>query len=96
MATIRQDQVTEATIRKQLISGELEKVLLKAAEVARVDIVRVFPAASSSGRDGIDRTGSTRHDNGNAADLQLLNVEGGHEHALDFTNPDELPTIELL
>jgi muramidase (phage lysozyme) len=91
MATIRQDQVTQAAIRKQLISAKLEQVLLKAAEDARVDVVRVISGGqSASGRDGVDRTGSTRHDNGNAADLELLK-DG---RALNFENLAERPIFE--
>lgn len=91
---VSQSQGDVASIRKQPISPQLESVLSKAAEHAgvRVDVV-------SGGQPGIGsggpRTGSTRHDHGNAADLNLYarNADGS-ERLLDFTNKSDLPTVK--
>ena len=60
-------------IRDRPICDELRTVLLKAADAAGVDVVYV----TSGGQPGTSggRVGSTRHDGGRAADLQLI-VDG--------------------
>lgn len=67
---VYEDQMREAEVRKLPISQQLRSVLERAAAAAGVD-VRVKsggqPAAGSGGK----RIGSTRHDEGNAADLDL-------------------------
>src|SRR4051794_40609959 len=75
-------------IRDRPITEKLKRVLLRAAEAAGIDTVLVTSGGQpgSTGR----RTGSTRHDGGNAADLQLLK----HGRALDFTNPGDRRIIE--
>ena len=40
------------------------------------------------------RTGSVRHDGGNAADLKLFVTENGKKRYLDFTNPSDKPYFE--
>jgi hypothetical protein len=66
--------------RDKPIVGELERILDQAAIAAGVDRVWVY----SGGQPGTTgrRTGSTRHDGGRAADLQLI-VDG---RRLSFTN----------
>jgi len=88
MAILREDQMNVAETRKEPISDELKTVLLRAAEDAGVDFVRVISGGQPSS--GPNRVGSTRHDNGNAADLELLKGE----HTLDFTKPAETPIFE--
>ena len=45
------------------------------------------PAVSRRKGQGWPRTGSTRHDQGGAADLTLTDVKDGH--TLDMTNPQD-------
>lgn len=76
-------------IRSRPISAALERMLNSAASSAGVD-VHVYsggqPAKGSGGR----RTGSTRHDLGNAADLTLT-MDG---RTLREDNPKDLPFIQ--
>jgi hypothetical protein len=65
-----EDQMKEAEVRKQPISSQLKSVLSRAAEAAGVD-VRVKSGGQPSAEEGGKRVGSTRHDKGNAADLDL-------------------------
>jgi hypothetical protein len=86
VATIRED--TARATRHLPITQQLRDILSKAADAAGIDLVRV----TSGGQPpiGPDRTGSHRHDNGNAADLELWR-DG---RALNFTRPDEKPIVE--
>jgi hypothetical protein len=69
------------TIRNQPLAPNLVQALNQAAQAAGITQIRV----TSGGQDatGENRTGSTRHDHGNAGDIQLV-VNG---RVLDFTNP---------
>lgn len=58
-------------IRTLPISNNLKKILLLAAQEARVDKIRVTSGGQCAKGTCSKRTGSTRHDLGNAADLQL-------------------------
>lgn len=76
----------QGKIRDKPISDNLSDVLNYAGSQSGIDKVEV----TSGGQDAIGtrrgkRTGSTRHDNGNAADLVLW--RGGKK--LDFNNPDD-------
>ncbi len=85
-------QVIEATkgkIRDLPIQTKLRDILEDAGAVAGVDVVRVTSGGQAAKGSGGKRTGSTRHDNGNAADLQL--EKGGK--VLDFTIAAERATI---
>jgi uncharacterized protein YgiM (DUF1202 family) len=75
-------------IRNKPIAKKLDRLLLRAADAAAIETVQV----TSGGQPGTHgrRTGSTRHDNGNAADLKLL--KGGR--ALNFTLSNDRPTVE--
>jgi len=75
-------------IRDQRISDKLRRVLLSAAAAAGIDTVRVTSGGQpgSTGR----RVGSTRHDHGNAADLEL--VRNGR--VLNFTDPSDRRIVE--
>jgi muramidase (phage lysozyme) len=75
-------------IRDKPIAQELELVLRRAADSAGVDTVFI----TSGGQPGTSgkRTGSTRHDGGRAADLQL--IKDGHP--LTFTDENADPIIE--
>lgn len=60
-----------AGIRKKPINEELRRVLRRAASEAGVEVV-VYSGGQSPAGSGGPRTGSTRHDHGNAADLYLV------------------------
>lgn len=59
-------------IRNKPITEELKTVLRKAAEAAGIDTVRITSGGQDALGEGTRRTGSTRHDRGRAADLQLV------------------------
>jgi peptidoglycan hydrolase-like protein with peptidoglycan-binding domain len=79
---------TKGKIRDRPIAPDLRKVLLQAAEETDIDTVLVTSGGQpgSSGRS----TGSTRHNQGRAADLQLQK-DG---RSLDFTNSSDRQIIE--
>lgn len=87
MATVDQSLLLGKT-RDRPIGQKLTRVLVGAADAAGVDTVMVT-SGSQPGTHG-RRTGSTRHDNGRAADLHL--VKGGR--ALTFTDHNGGPIIE--
>lgn len=69
---VNEEQGSRAAIRKQPINDKLKQVLEKAAAAAQVDVV-VHSGGQPSKESGKGpRTGSTRHDDGNAADLYLM------------------------
>ena len=86
---IYEDQMREAEVRRLPISQQLRSVLERAASEAGVD-VRVKsggqPAAGSGGK----RIGSTRHDEGNAADLDLYIGN----RRLSPNNPEDLAAFK--
>jgi peptidoglycan hydrolase-like protein with peptidoglycan-binding domain len=86
MAVIIED--TKGKIRDRPIAPELREVLLRAAEATGIDTVLVTSGGQpgSSGRS----TGSTRHNQGRAADLQLQ--KGGR--SLDFANSADRGIVE--
>jgi peptidoglycan hydrolase-like protein with peptidoglycan-binding domain len=86
MSVIVED--TKGKIRDRPIAPELREILLRAAEAADIDVVRVTSGGQpgSSGRS----TGSTRHNQGRAADLQLQKGE----RSLDFTNLNDRQIVE--
>ena len=65
-------EATKGKIRDKPINGKLKRVLLNAAEATAVDVVVVISGGQAPKGSGGKRIGSTRHDNGNAADLQLV------------------------
>jgi hypothetical protein len=87
MATIDESALTAAKIRDMPISAALRRVLLTAAHEAGVDIVRITSGGQPGSRG--QRTGSNRHDGGNAADLELV----ARGQTLDFTRAGDLDTI---
>src|SRR5712675_151004 len=76
-------------IRNKPISAELKDVLDAAAQAAGVDTVRINSGGQDALGEGTRRTGSTRHDRGRAADLQLV-VSGT---TLTFTDESAHPVI---
>ncbi|HRJ69576.1 MAG TPA: peptidoglycan-binding protein [Beijerinckiaceae bacterium] len=87
MALVDQSGIV-GKVRDRRISIELERLLERAAEAAGVDVVRV----TSGGQPGTTgkSVGSTRHNGGRAADLQLV-VDG---RTLEFTDEDGGDTVE--
>ena len=82
-----EDQMAEAQVRKLPVSPKLKGVLETAAMDAGVD-VRVKSGGQPSS--GPNRVGSTRHDDGNAADLDLY--IGNRK--LSPNNPEDLPIFK--
>ena len=81
-------EATKGKIRDQPIAPELAAVLMGAAEAAGIDTVLVTSGGQpgSTGRS----VGSTRHNHGRAADLELQ--IGGS--SLDFTDAGDRRTVE--
>lgn len=65
-------EATKGKIRDLPISGELRALLLQAAELSGVETVKVTSGGQCRKGTCARRTGSERHDAGQAADLELL------------------------
>lgn len=63
---------TAGKTRNKPIQAQLKAVLIAAAKAAGVDTISVTSGGQDKKGEGTRRTGSTRHDGGAAADLQLL------------------------
>lgn len=90
MARVQERQAELAQTRKLPIAASLKAILETAAEVANVDVVVTSGGQGRKGS-GLPRIGSERHDDGNAADLELhrdgkaLSFETGERVAfIDF------------
>lgn len=70
MARVKERQAQLASIRRQPLSAKLSALLETAAAQAGIDEVHVFSGGQPKAP-GKPRTGSARHDNGNAADVDL-------------------------
>ncbi len=87
---VTQSQVGSSKIRNQPIASDLNSILAQAGAAAGVNVNVTSggqPAKGSGGR----RTGSTRHDNGHAADVQLSLANG---RVLSLNNPADVPIIQ--
>jgi hypothetical protein len=71
--------------RNQPLSPDIAREFELAAQAAGIDEIRVTSGGQPSS--GPNRTGSHRHDEGGAGDIQL--VKDGR--VLDFTDPNDLP-----
>lgn len=89
MAEVIED--TKGKIRDLPIDEKLRQILAAAADDAGIEVVRVTSGGQAKKGTAGKRTGSTRHDLGNAADLQLERKKG---QALSFTKSAELPVFE--
>lgn len=78
-------EATKGKIRDKPISKKLRSVLEKAAKAAGIDTVTVTSGGQVAKGTKGKRTGSVRHDLGNAADIQL-SING---RTLDFTKPQD-------
>ncbi len=88
MAEVIED--TAGKTRDLPIETRLKNLLQQACNGLGIDMVRVVSGGQCAKGTCSKRTGSTRHDLGRAADLQLLN-EG---RALKFTDQTDLPVFE--
>lgn len=75
--------------RNKPVVDSLRDVLLYAAKASGVEVVRVTSGGQDAAGFGSRRTGSDRHDYGNAADLELL--VGGRK--LNFERRDQRPIV---
>ena len=89
--TVTENQSSIAGIRKQPITAELKNILQQAATETGLDVEVYSGGQPSGGVDGVDRTGSTRHDNGRAADVRLKDASG---RILTLDNPADVPMIQ--
>ncbi|HEV7878880.1 SH3 domain-containing protein [Bradyrhizobium sp.] len=78
-----------AAIRNKPITAELRQVLQTAAQAAGVDAISITSGGQDALGEGTRRTGSTRHDRGRAADLQLI----VHGTTLTFTDQSAPPGV---
>jgi hypothetical protein len=83
-------EATDGKIRDKPIAGRLRQVLVNAADAATIETVLVTSGGQAAKGTPGKRTGSTRHDLGNAADLQLLK----NGRPLDFTDATDRRAIE--
>ena len=81
---------SQSGIRNQPIKPDLKAILARAGAEAGVN-VNVTSGGQPEKGSGGRRTGSTRHDNGHAADVQLTTSTG---RVLDLNNPQDLPIIQ--
>jgi hypothetical protein len=81
---------TVGKIRDRPLDAKLDTILTRAGTQAGVDTVRVTSGGQARKGTPGKRTGSTRHDDGNAADLML--ELGGR--ALSFVRSPDLPFFE--
>ena len=85
---VAEHQSKVAAIRRMSISDQLRAQLEFAAEKSGVQVGVFSGGQPSTGVMGVDRTGSHRHDNGGAADLNLFEVgPDGERRMLNWNNP---------
>ena len=81
---------SSATTRVQPIASDLKAILQQAATASGLD-VSVYSGGQPDIATGGRRTGSTRHDNGHAADIRLRDSSGRN---LSLNNPADVPLIQ--
>jgi hypothetical protein len=89
---VQENQKTQAKTRKRPLASKTKNVLEYAAAQNGV-FVDVKSGGQYKKGQG-PRTGSTRHDEGNAADFQLYRMVNGKKQYLDMTNKNDLPVIQ--
>ena len=87
---VRVVENTAGKTRDLPIASRLKQILSFAASVAGIDEVRVESGGQCAIGTCSKRVGSTRHDLGNAADLDL--IKDGR--VLKFTDSNDLPLFE--
>lgn len=86
--TVIQNQENVAAVRKKEIQPKLSAVLDYAAKESGVDRVEVFSGGQVALGESGPRTGSTRHDHGNAGDIYLW--KDGKKVSMDTTEGQEI------
>ena len=81
---------SSGTIRNQEIKPELKSILQTAADNSGLNVV-VYSGGQPDIASGGNRTGTTRHDNGAAADIRIQNAAGRN---LSLNNPADVPLIQ--
>ena len=81
---------SSGTIRNQAIKPELKSILQTAADNSGLSVV-VYSGGQPDIASGGNRTGTTRHDNGAAADIRIQNAAGRN---LSLSNPADVPLIQ--
>lgn len=92
---VKQSQQEKAAIRKLPLSPKLNNVLEYAAAQSGVEVEVWSGGQAKIGTPG-PRTGSKRHDEGNAADLDVYvkDEKSGKRRKLLFSNPDDKVILE--
>jgi len=89
--SVTESQVnSNGTIRNQEIKSELKNILQTAADNSGLSVV-VYSGGQPDIASGGNRTGTTRHDNGAAADIRIQNAAGRN---LSLSNPADVPLIQ--
>ena len=91
--TVNEKQSSVAGIRTQPITQELKSILQNAATETGLD-VEVYSGGQPEKGTSSKRTGSTRHDNGRAADVNLFTGTGTSRRKLSLQNPADVPLIQ--
>jgi len=85
---------SQSGIRDQAITNDLKAILSNAATETGLDVVVYSGGQPENGVQGVDRTGSKRHDNGRAADVHLFAGTGSSRRKLSLNNPADVPLIQ--
>lgn len=89
--SVTESQVNSSgTIRNQEIKPELKNILQTAADNSGLSVV-IYSGGQPDIASGGNRTGTTRHDNGAAADVRIQNAAGRN---LSLNNPADVPLIQ--
>lgn len=86
--SVIEKQQDVAAVRTRPIDDKLRKILQYASKKSGTEI-EVFSGGQAGIGEGGKRTGSTRHDHGNAADINLFVKENGVRRKLDMTNESD-------
>lgn len=86
---VQQLQSEQASVRKLPLNSNLTNILEQAANESGVTVKVTSGGQPAIGSSKGKRIGSTRHDEGNAADLDLYITENGKERKLSDTNPED-------
>lgn len=86
---VEEIQQQVAKVRKQPITNALRRVLETAAAAAGVNVTVTSGGQPNIRTGSRNRVGTTRHDDGNAADLDLYVIENGKKRLLSDVNPQD-------
>ena len=88
--TVTQSQLTSGATRNQPIANDLLQILQTAGANSGLN-VNVTSGGQPPRSQGGNRTGTSRHDNGHAADIELSGADG---RVLSLNNPADVPLIQ--